>query len=99
MALLVLERIRWDRVGRFALLTVLVALVYLYLSAGVRIFSTYRQERADHAAVTALAKEHASLERRHRQLSEPASVEAEARRLGMARPGEQQYVVNGLPAN
>jgi hypothetical protein len=28
--------VRWDRLGRLALLCVLVALFYLYLSAGVR---------------------------------------------------------------
>jgi cell division protein FtsB len=99
LAILVLERVRWDRVGRLALLTVLVAIVYLYLSAGVRMFSTYREVRADRASVATLAREHAALERRHRELSEQATVEAEARRLGMARRGEQQYVVNGLPAN
>ena len=31
---------RWDRVGRLALLCVLVALIYLYVSAGVRMLST-----------------------------------------------------------
>ena len=93
------ERVRWDRVGRIALLCVLVALLYLYVSAGVRIFSTYRQERADRAAVSSLAREYASLQQRHKVLSQQATVEAEARRLGMAHAGEQQYVVSGLPAN
>jgi len=99
LPILVLERIRWDRVGRIALLLVLFALVYLYLSAGVRIFSTYRQQHADSAAVAALAREYAALEQRHRQLGEQSTVEAEARRLGLARRGEQQYVITGLPAN
>jgi cell division protein FtsB len=99
LPILVAERVRWDRVGRVALLFVLVALLYLYLSAGIRILSTYRQERADHAAVSALAREYAVLEQRHRALSEQSTVEAEARRLGMARKGEQQYVVGGLPSN
>src|SRR6202043_1029514 len=99
LPILVAERVRWDRVGRVALLFVLAALLYLYVSAGVRIFSTYRQERADRAAASALAREYAALEQRHRTLSEQSTVEAEARRLGMARKGEQQYVVSGLPAN
>jgi hypothetical protein len=91
--------VRWDRVGRLALLFGLLALVYLYLSAGARIFSTYRQDRADRAAVARLADEHATLEQRHRTLSEQGTVEAEARRLGMAHRGEQQYVITRLPAN
>ncbi len=94
-----LEGVRWDRVGRLALLFVLLALVYLYLSAGVRIFSTYRQDRADRAAVAALSREYAALAQRHRTLSEQGTVEAEARRLGMARRGEQQYVITRLPGN
>jgi cell division protein FtsB len=96
---LVAERVRWDRVGRFALLLVLVALFYLYISAGARIFSTYRQERADRAAVAALAREYSALKQRNHALKDQATVEAEARRLGMARNGEQQYVVSGLPGN
>lgn len=90
---------RWDRVGRLALLFVLFALVYLYLSAGWRIFSTYGQERADRAAVSVLAREYSALEHRNRSLKQQSTVEAEARRLGLARKGEQQYVVSGLPAN
>ena len=85
--------------ARVTLLLVLLALVYLYLSAGVRIFSTYREERADRAAVSVLAHEYAALEQRHRRLSEQSTVEAEARRLGLAHRGEQQYVITGLPAN
>jgi hypothetical protein len=96
---LVVERLRWDRIGRLALLCVLLALIYLYLSAGVRILSTYKQERADRSAVAALAREHVALEQRHQSLGRQSTVEAEARRLGMARSGEQQYVVSGLPAN
>ena len=99
LPILVLERVRWDRVARVTLLLVLLALVYLYLSAGVRIFSTYREERADRAAVSVLAHEYAALEQRHRRLSEQSTVEAEARRLGLAHRGEQQYVITGLPAN
>jgi hypothetical protein len=86
-------------VGRLALLFVLVALIYLYLSAGIRIFSTYRQERSDRSAVAALSSEHTLLEQRHQSLSQQPTVEAEARRLGLARRGEQQYVVTGLPPN
>jgi hypothetical protein len=85
--------------GRIAMLCVGAALVYLYLSAGVRTLSTWRQARAQDAAVTALKHEHAALQHRHEVLGRRGTVEAEARRLGMARSGEQQYVVSGLPAN
>jgi cell division protein FtsB len=91
--------VRWDRVGRLAMLCVLVALLYLYLSAGVHMFSTWRQSRHDKAAVVALQREHASLTRQHETLTKQATLEGEARQLGMMKKGEQPYVVSGLPPN
>lgn len=90
---------RWDRVGRLAMLFVLVALLYLYLSAGLRTFSTWRQARADNARVAAMQREHATLERQREVLGRQGTVEGQARRLGMAHGSELQYVVNGLPPN
>ncbi|TMK96898.1 MAG: hypothetical protein E6G34_13715 [Actinobacteria bacterium] len=92
-------RVRWDRVGRLAMLFVLVALLYLYLSAGLRTFSTWRQARADNARVAAMQREHATLERQREVLGRQGTVEGQARRLGMAHGSELQYVVNGLPPN
>jgi len=91
--------VRWDRLGRLAMLFVLAALLYLYLSAGIRMFSTWGQARRDSAAVTAMEREHAMLVRQHEALGRQGTVEAEARRLGMMRKGEQPYVVSGLPSN
>lgn len=76
---------------------VLAALLYLYLSAGVHLFSSWRQERRDESAVRALQGEHARLAHRRAILSKSETVELQARRLGMARPGEQSYVISGLP--
>ena len=90
-------RVRWDRVGRLAMLFVLVALLYLYLSAGLRTFSAWRQGRADNARVAAMQREHATLERQREVLGRQGTAEALARRLGMAHSNELQYVVNGLP--
>jgi len=92
-------RVRWDRLGRIAMLFVLVALAYLYLSAGVRMFSTWRQSRHDSSLVSNMQREHRSLVSKHNALSSQGSLEAEARQLGMMRHGEQPYVVNHLPAN
>jgi len=92
-------RVRWDRVGRLALMLVLVALVYLYVSAGVHMFSTWRQAHSDSATVGALAREHLQLERQHEALSRQGTVEEEARQLGMIRKGEQPYIISGLPNN
>ncbi len=92
-------RVRWDRLGRMAMLCVLVALVYLYASAGVRMLSTWRQSHRDDAAVASMEHEHRALVHQHEALTAPGTLETEARQLGMMRTGEQPYVVGGLPNN
>ncbi len=94
-----LARVRWDRVGRVAMLCVLVALLYLYISAGVRLFTTWREAHSDSAQVLALEHEHVSLLRRHEELARRGTLEEEARRLDMMQPNEQPYVISGLPNN
>jgi cell division protein FtsB len=91
--------VRWDRIGRLALLFVLLALIYLYASAGVRMLSTWQQSRHDRAVVASLEHEHAQLQRQHEDLSGPGASDAQARQLGMIHPGEQGYVIRGLPGN
>lgn len=88
---------RWDRLGRVAMLFVLGALVYLYLSAGLHLLSKLSQVRRDRAAVVALEHEHAALARQHFSLGLRGTIEEEARQLGMIRPGEQPYIATGLP--
>ena len=64
---------RWDRVGRVAMLCVLVALVYLYASAGLHMLSTWRQSRRDGAVVASMEREHRQLVRQHDALSAPGT--------------------------
>lgn len=92
-------RVRWDRLGRWAMLGVLMALVYLYVSAGAHMFSTWRQERHDNAVVAKLEREHTQLLRQRETLTSPGALETQARQLGMMKSGEQPYVVDGLPDN
>jgi hypothetical protein len=82
-----------------AMLCVLVALVYLYLGAGIHMLSTWRQSHRDSAAVVTMEHEHRLLVRQHDKLTRQATLEAEARQLGMMKRGEQPYVVSGLPNN
>jgi cell division protein FtsB len=91
--------VRWDRVGRLALMCVLLALVYLYASAGLRMLSTWHQSSHDKSAVARMEREHSQLVRQHESLSGQAAMEAAARQLGMMRKGEQPYVVGNLPKN
>ncbi|HEY2766728.1 MAG TPA: hypothetical protein VGI76_00630 [Solirubrobacteraceae bacterium] len=92
-------RVRWDRLARVALLCVLGALLYLYASAGISLLSTWKQARGDSAQVAALEREHAALEAQHAALRSPGMLVPEAHKLGMVRPGEQSYVISGLPSN
>lgn len=90
-------RVRWDRVGRLALLLVAVLLVCLCVRPLLTYMSTQREAQAKRAQVAELQREHRALVRRQQALQRPGSVELEARRLGMVRPTERAYVVKGLP--
>jgi cell division protein FtsB len=81
------------------MLCVMAALVYLYLSAGVTFFSTWRQAGSNRAQVSSMEREHQALEAQYATLKRPGTVIQEARKLDMMRPGEQAYVVSGLPSN
>jgi cell division protein FtsL len=94
-----LPRVRWDRLGRMAMLVVLAVLLYLYLSAGLHMYSTWGQSRHDKAAVATLEREHRALASQHEALGRQNTVETEARQLGMKKANERQYVITGLPSN
>ncbi len=81
------------------MLCVMGALIYLYLSAGIHMFSTWRQSHRDTAAVVHLEQEHRQLQAQHEQLTKPGTLEADARQLGMMKKNEQPYVITGLPDN
>src|SRR4051812_1684417 len=87
--------IDWPRVGRFALLAVLGVIVLLYIRPVVH----WIQQRgtAAHARtdLRQLQDEHDRLTRRLHQLSGPGALERQAREMGMIKPGERAYVVQG----
>ena len=90
-------RIRWDRVGRVALLLVLLLIVYLYVGPVRSWWSTWQDSKAKQAQVERLERENAELQARRKALGTPAALEREARRMGMVRPDERPFVVRGLP--
>ncbi|MGA7704911.1 MAG: hypothetical protein WB998_08455 [Solirubrobacteraceae bacterium] len=92
-------QVRWDRVGRIAMLGVMVAIAYLYMSAGLRLFSAWGESKRDIAQTRVLEGQNRVLRHQHAALASPATVQAEARRLGMIHAGEQAYIVSGLPSN
>ena len=90
-------RIRWDRVGRVALLCVLVFVVYLFVGPTRTWIATYQEagrKRQEGAQLKVLNRK---LRSRRAQLAKPGTLEREARLLGMVRAGERAYVVQDLP--
>ncbi len=92
-------RIRWDRIGRVALLIVLAVVVGLYVEHALAYFSTRARADEQLAAVRRLAREDSQLERQQQSLNSTTTIVARARALGMVMPGERPYAVTGLPTN
>lgn len=92
-----LRGIRWDRVARLSLLMALGVVLLLYVKPATRYFEAWNLSRDTKAEVRELRADNARLRERKRELKQPSRVELEARRMGMARPGERAYVVRGLP--
>ena len=91
-------KIRWDRMGRIGLLLVLVGVIALYVNPLRNYVSTWKEKDVRAAEVTQLERENAALSARQKELRDPVALEREARRLGMVKPGERAYVVEGLPS-
>lgn len=92
-------RIRWDRVGRTALLLVAALVVYLYVGPVASWVTTLKESKRRQAQVAALKRENARLTARRDALHRTSTLEQEARSLGMVRAGERAYVISGLPKN
>ncbi len=90
-------RVRWDRLGRVGLLLVLVVVVGLYVQHTLSYLSTRAQAQQQLAIVQRLTRQNAILARQQAALSNPATIERDARALGMVRAGERPYVITGLP--
>jgi cell division protein FtsB len=90
--------IRWDRVGRVALLTTLGVIMLLYVSPALHWLEQTKTAGEQSAELRELTAKNRELKQRLRQLRSPGALEREARRLGMIRQGERAYVIENLPA-
>ena len=90
-------RIRWDRLGRWALIGVFALVLYLYIGPALNWISTYQEAARQREQVAALRAENEKLRARKAELTAPGALEREARRLGMVKAGERAYVIDGLP--
>ena len=92
------SRIQWDRVGRIALVIVLVLICISYVSPAIHFFDAWRDSKNEHATLAHLKAENAKLHQRLGNLEGPDAAERGARKIGMVN-GEQAeaaYVVRGL---
>lgn len=89
--------VRWDRVGRIALLCTLAVILLLYISPAKHWVEQSRTAGAQQEELAELERDNAELKQRVRTFRDPASLELEARRLGMVREGERAYVIERLP--
>ena len=89
--------IRWDRVGRIALLAPLLVILGLYISPARHWLQQSRTSGEQKRELQSLRDENQVLKKRVHALKDPSALESEARRLGMVRQGERPYVVENLP--
>jgi cell division protein FtsB len=87
------SRIRWDRVGRWALICVFAFVIYLYIGPARTWVTTYGEAKRKRDDVARLRAQNERLRERKHELQRPGAVELEARKLGMVKAGEKLYVV------
>jgi cell division protein FtsB len=88
-------RVRWERVGRIALLVVFAVVVGLYVQHTLSYLSTRAQADQQQSIVQSLTRQNAQLRAQQKSLNNPATIIRDARALGMVRPGERPYVIIG----
>ena len=88
--------IRWDRVARVSLLIVLAVVLLSYIGPATEYVRSWRLAKDTRYEVHELKHDNALLRVRAKRLRGLESVELEARKSGMARPGERVYVIRGL---
>ena len=78
---------------------VLLGVVALYVGPSISFFHTYREAKARRGEVSVLQAENKRLRVRRTALRSPRTLEREARRLGLVKPGELPFIVKGLPGD
>jgi cell division protein FtsB len=90
------SRVRWDKLGRIALVLVLFLVLASYLNPLVNLLQAWQGSKSSDAQLAQLKQQRVELIHQLREASSPATLEREARRLGMVKPGEHAYIVHGL---
>jgi cell division protein FtsB len=89
--------IRWDRVARTALLGTLGIVLLLYISPLHRWITQRSLAAQETTQLHQLQQQNRQLRSQIRLLHNPTALELQARKLGMVRRGEREYVIENLP--
>jgi cell division protein FtsB len=89
--------IRWDRVARTALLATLGVVLLLYVSPLHRWLTQRSLAAQETQQLQQLQRQNRDLRSNIKRLHNPTALEVEARKLGMVRRGEREYVIRNLP--
>lgn len=82
--------------GRTSLLVVLAVVLGLYVKQAISYFSVRSQAEQQMAVALKLERQNRALEREQQTLQSPATIQRDARALGMVRQGERPYVITGV---
>ena len=82
--------------GRIALVLVLFGVMVSYLNPLVNLASAWRDSKQSEERLAELKRENESLERQLDEAESPLTLGREARKMGMIKPGERLYVIDGL---
>jgi cell division protein FtsB len=88
------SRVRWDKVGRVALVLVLFLVLASYVNPALKFFDSWRDARSEHAALGELREDNAKLRQRITILGGSDAAERAARKQGLIIPGEAAYTVH-----
>ena len=90
------SRIRWDKVGRVALVIVLFLVLASYVGPALDFVDSWRDSRSEHASLAELQEESSKLRQRIATLDGSDAAERAARKQGLVAVGEAPYTIRGL---
>jgi cell division protein FtsL len=90
------SRVKWDRIGRIALVVVLFAVAYSYLNPAIDFVKTYTATTAAKAQLHELQHENRKLHNQVQSSDDPVVIDSKARAQGMVLEGENPVVARGL---
>jgi hypothetical protein len=89
-------RIHWDKLGRVALVLVLIAILASYVGPLINFVGAWQDRRQAATELTQLRHQYENLHARAAAAAGPDPAGAAARKLGMVSPGERSYAIPGL---